>query len=308
MTTRPPTRLVRWLAASTGLLALAFLAACTSQTLNGSFATLHRSTFSRMVNNAEQTAVLFAGGTRALVADNIWDNRRLFLVDLEAGSRSELDLPRQGGLNLSRLLYGDDTAYALYQGEDDRLRVFQISADGALAELAVLDYATVMVGREPPDAAAVEAALAGGELSGLRGMEKERCAWDGAAGSYVTAAVERLRHFANNGYLVLSNDAAISARLEQFSGPLVRDSCVMRLPSEHGRYRLELARTDAGMGGGTSALDGRIETATLLRDGEAVQTFSFTRPDAWYYHTAWVGNRLYFVGASVRSLDLDQLP
>jgi hypothetical protein len=132
--------------------------------------------------------------------------------------------------------------------------------------------------------------------------------WDAAAERYVAAAVERLRHFANDRYLVVSNDDAMSARLEQLSGPLVRDSCAGRLPAEHGRYRLELVRSDVGMGGGTSALDGRIQTATLLRDGEAVQSFTFTQPDAWYYYTAWGDNRLYFVGASVRYLDLDQLP
>lgn len=58
MTTQPPTPLVRWLAAGAGLLTLAFLAACTGGTPNGPLATLHRSTFSRMVNSAEQTAVL----------------------------------------------------------------------------------------------------------------------------------------------------------------------------------------------------------------------------------------------------------
>jgi hypothetical protein len=261
-----------------------------------------------MVNNAEQTAVLFAGGTRALIADDIWQNRRLFFADLEAGGRSELGLPRQGDLNLSRLLYGGDAAYALYRAEDDRLRAFRVSTDGTLAELTVLDYAAPVIGREPPDAAAVEAVLAGGELAGLRGMEKERCVWDAAAERYVAAEVERLRHFANDRYLVMSNDDAMTARLEQLSDPLVRDSCAGRLPAKHGPYHLELVRSDAGMGGGTSALDGHIMAATLLHDGQVVQTFSFTQPDAWYYYTAWVGNRLYFVGASVRYLDLDRLP
>src|SRR5688500_8511555 len=133
---------VRYIVLGVALLAILGLVACVvliiaQNTLgksDGPFAlkTLHHSTFSRVKDSADETAMLFADGTHALVADDIWSNKRLYLVDLAAAKRTELDLPATTSLNLNQLIYGGDAVYALYVGQDgDATTVYRVTPDGA---------------------------------------------------------------------------------------------------------------------------------------------------------------------------------
>jgi hypothetical protein len=270
---------------------------------------LHSSTFSHVKNSADETAMLFADRTHALVADNIWKNRQLYLVDLVTATRKELNLPAGRLRNLQHLIYGGDVIYALYtEPEQAKTVAYRVSPDGAIVELTVLEYISRVIGQEPPEAARVQEALESGALGGLRTLEKQLCAWDATSGRYIDQGTRRVQYFANERHLVVSNVDAMNTTLRQASAALISDSCALRMMHGHQRYRLELTRTEATESGLDSALDARISAANLYRDGQLVHTYTFKEPRNPYYSATWVDNRLYFVGADVSYLNLDSLP
>jgi hypothetical protein len=269
---------------------------------------LHNSTFSHVKNNSDQTAMVFANGTTVLVADNIWKNQRLYLIDLVTATQMDITLPAKQQVDLRHFVYGGDVIYALYSDQNFQTVVYRVSQDGTITELIPIDHVSLVEGKEPPGAEQFEAMLENGELNGLHMMEKQLCVWDAANEHYNKQGVGRVRYLANERYFVTSNVPTIHTRVRQDNTITVTDTCMMRTTPAYGRYRLEIARTSAKENSLESELDARIRTATLYRDEQAVHTYSFNDAHNFYYRAIWVGSRLYFVGTNVAYVDLDSLP
>jgi hypothetical protein len=275
---------------------------------NPSFASLkklHNSTFSKITNNADEVMVVFADNTHALVTDNILDNRRLFLVDLVADERTEIELPAGRKLNFSEFIYGGDVAYAIYSNKDFEPVAFRVTRSGQITELPVIEYLITSTSMEPPPPPALEEAQQRGDLVGLTALEKELCSGNDQS----SLVVERrlTMYYVNDNVMVYTNLAEpFLSLLGQRSFPTISDNCDRHIALSYKSYRVEVERTPVQDYSRNSAFDARFQTLKLYRGNELLETLSFSHPNDFYFRSVFVGDRLYLVGANVSYVELSQ--
>jgi hypothetical protein len=273
-------------------------------TTNASLQVLHKSTFSNITNNADEVTMLFADGTHVLVADNIWRNRRLYLVDLVTARRTEISLPTSQQLNMREFVYGGDVVYAIYSDEDFKPVAFRITTSGQIAELPVIEYFSRYLGQEPPRSVALEEARERGDLVGLTALEKELCSMNGADEATVKVERQIVSYFVNDRVVINSSLEAMQGFLQQTRFPTISNSCTMHLAPTTAGYRVEVERTPVQDVSRASALDARFTSVALYRGAALVETLTFSHPNDFYFRTAFVGDRLYLLGANVSYIEL----
>jgi len=275
--------------------------------------TLHASTFSKIVDRLSSVAVVFAGGSRALIAENnVTESRRLFLVDLEQGVESTIDLDSEMPMAVSELLYAGDAALAVFYSRrdvvNDRQQAFRIASDGSVRKLSCLESISVYRNGPPrPGSDDLGPLIESGRLSGLREIQKEICTWDPASQSYSVTEVKPMGVFFNDEYCVSANIESTMQRLRENVVETAVDPCRLHAPAELPGLRLELDRSPSA-NPGDSQLDGRILKARLYRGDALLHEYLFGADDDFYFYTIPTGGRLYFVGSCVRYLDLNTLP
>jgi hypothetical protein len=272
--------------------------------------TVHESTFDRVFDNARLIATVFGKGRYALVADRHGqENQRLYLVDLESAKERTLDLPAGVPLLLAELVDGGDVALAIFWDSSTMAGkvAYRIDPSGSVAPVEYLQYVG-RFGSDEPDAGSddVPGLLAAGRLGELTRLEREICKWDAASGAYQATGLGQEAYYFNRDYFVATNLATTIQALDAQSITTVTDSCAGRLDPTWEGIRVVLQRLptpDAAQ----SDLDARILTADLYRGDEFLWRYEFDSASEYYYWAAIVGERLYFVGNSVKYMELGRL-
>jgi hypothetical protein len=260
---------------------------------------LHRSTFDHLSEDGNGIAMLFGDGRKAVVADNIWKNRRLFLVDLAAGSERELPLDRTD-LSLHRFVYADDEILAIFTDQNRDTVVYRISAEGELRPFEQYREGIILMqGSQPSED--VQNLFAAGELENLTNLQEEVCEFDGS--SYDTDHV-LTEFFYNERTIVYVNVDDLKALLRPNTTRTVVNRCIDHLTERDAPVEISLTHRD-NVNTGASDLDTPILKAEIRRDGALLKSLSFD-PQYLYFYVVPVGERLYFVGNNVSYLELDE--
>lgn len=260
---------------------------------------LHRSTFDHLSEDGNNIAMLFGDGRKAVVADNIWENRRLFLVDLAAGTERELPLDR-ADLSLDRFVYADDEILAIFTDKQRKTVIYRISAEGDLRPFEQYREGIItMEGTQP--SGDVQELFDAGELENLTNLQKEIC--ELTAGSYSTDLV-RTEFFYNERTIVYVNVEELKALLRPNTTRTVVNRCANHLTERDAPVEIKLTRRN-NVNTRYSDLDTPIVTAEVRRDGAPAKTLTFTSGELYFYAVA-VGERLYFIGNNVAYLELGE--
>lgn len=270
--------------------------------------TVHRSTFRQLTDFGPKVAVVFDGGRKAVVADNAWENRRLFLVDLESERVTPVDLPDPGRLAITRFVYGGECVYALFsEPGSDRSTVFRVDRSGGLTPLRYLGRVSLYTDDRPaPGADGLEAPVADGTLSGLIELRKTVCRADPATGALADAGEDRVHFFANDTVFVETNIAAEVERLRGAAVGEVVDDAVYRSVPPAADWEVRVERATGGAAHESDG-DARVTRVTVSRNGGEVPVFRPGDENEFYYGVCRVDNRLYLVGSAVRYFDLNTL-
>jgi hypothetical protein len=261
---------------------------------------LHSSTFDHLSEDGTNIAMLFGDGRTALVADNIWKNRRLFLVDLAASATRELPLDRDD-LSLSHFVYADQDILAIFYDHDLHDVIYRVSANGTLRRFDQYHEAGVVMQGKTPDVD-VQGLLDAGELDGLINVQEEICEFDGSGYSTELGLVE---YFYNDHTIVSSNVEEIKALLRGKSGRTVVDRCDRHRTERDAAVEIKLTRQE-NFNTRASDLDTLILKAEIWRNGALLKTLDFT-PGELYFYVVPVGERLYFIGNNISYLELSEL-
>lgn len=270
--------------------------------------TVHRSTFRQLTDFGPKVALVFDGGRKAVVADNAWENRRIFLVDLESERVTPVDLPDPGRLAVTRFVYGGDCVYALFsEPGSDRSTVFRVDRSGGLAPLRYFGRVSLYTDDRPaPGADDLEAPVADGTLSGLTELRKTVCRADPATGALADAGEDRVHFFANDTVFVETNIAAEVERLRGAAiGEVVDDAAYRSVPPA-GDWAIRVERVPGGAAHESDG-DGRVTGVTVYRNGQEVPVYRSGSDDDLFYQACRVDRRLYLVGTSVKYFDLNTL-
>ena len=244
--------------------------------------------------------MLFGDGRKAVVADNIWENRRLFLVDLAAGTERELPLGR-ADLSLDRFVYADDEILAIFTDKQRQTVIYRISAEGDLRPFEHYREGIIRVEGTQPSAD-VQELFDAGELENLTNLQKEICELTG--GSYSTDLV-RTEFFYNERTIVYVNVEELKALLRPNTTRTVVNRCANHLTERDAPVEIKLTHRD-NVNTRALDLDTPILTAEIRRDGAPAKTLTFGSGELYFYAVA-VGEQLYFVGNNVGYLELDKL-
>ncbi|MBA3533417.1 MAG: hypothetical protein H0T73_15980 [Ardenticatenales bacterium] len=277
---------------------------------DGMFAlqTLHRSTFDRLQDEAAATAMVFADETRALIAEDLFKNRRLFLVNLEAGAVSEVQLPDSKPLVIEELIYGGEAIYARFRGESlNDILYYRVDSDGGLHSLTFVEYITHRTTEEPTSADMITPLLLEGKLEELTELQEEICKADPVTGQMKSSGLGLVHHFVNDDYIVRSNISTMKETLRSHSVRTISDDCSRASDDLPGDFRLELSRSEAHSQPYQSELKSRIINARLYRNEQLLHEYQLGTGLDFYFWVVPVGNRLYFVGNNVKYLDLETI-
>jgi hypothetical protein len=252
--------------------------------------------------------MVFDAGRKAVVADNAWENRRLFLVDLESGRVTPVDLPDPGRLAINRFVYGGECAYALFSDPgSDRSTVFRLDRSGGLTPLKYHSRVTLYTDDRPaPGADDLEALVAEGSLAGLTELRKTVCRADPATGALADAGEDRVHFFVNDHTFVETNIASEVERLRGLIVGEVVDDAGYRSVAPFGDWAIRVDRAPGGAAHESDA-DGRVRGVTVSRNGREVAVYQAGSDNELFYWVCRVDHRLYLVGSSVRYFDLNTL-
>ncbi|MBP7867064.1 MAG: hypothetical protein KA419_14065 [Acidobacteria bacterium] len=270
--------------------------------------TVHRGTFRQLTDFGPKVAMVFDDGRKAVVADNAWENRRLYLVDLESERVTPVDLPDPGRLSVNRFVYGGECVYALFSTPgSDRPAAFRVDRSGGLTPLTYYGRVTLYTDDRPaPGADDLAAAAARGELDGLTELRKTVCRADPATGDLTDAGDDRVHFFVNDGTFVETNLASEIERLRGSTVGEVVDDAAFRSLSPVGDWAIRVERVSGGAAHESDG-DGRLRGVTASRNGREIAIYRAGSDPDLFYWVCRVDHRLYLVGSSVRYFDLNTL-
>ena len=269
---------------------------------------VHRSTFDYLVNKASQTAMVFADGTLALVADDLQSNRRFYLVALETDTTRTIALPKPGQYSLSQLLYAGDAVVAIMykNGDPDEHVAYRVDSGGTLQTLTFLEYLTHYTDeRLTSFSDDLEPLLRDGSLDNLAHLKEGVCVYNPPTDTLRTETPSIVEHFFNAQYFVKTNISTMRTRLARNSGAAVVERCEQR-PAMPPGYTLELFRSSESPLYNYD-VNTRIVTAIVRHNDTIIKQISFDLHSEWFFYAVPVGTRLYFVGNAVKYIDLATL-
>lgn len=286
---------------------IASLIGCSSNAENGppdpktGFVTVHASTFKSLTSNSNQIAMLFANNTKALIASDLGDAEKLFLVDLTNNTKKTIDIPTNPRLFLSSMLYAGDEVLLWFRirSEVDKDVAYVVNANGDMQQRQTYNF----IHKTTADVIDIEPFLNEQNPQNLVNLREDICKFDN--GSYNVTQTSIVEYFYNDQIAIKTNGDEVKAPLQARSVDTALDACERRtLETTANGYEIAVKRGVSGQSYESDLIQ-KIVSVEIKRNGQSIKTFDFNNNRAdYYFYVVPSGNRVYFVGDSVKYFDV----